>query len=124
MTRRCDLSWYRDEEVVFGLRLQRALIENGYLRQAADRSRLRGALFATDQHATDLRSHRTQHQRQPQPVVADDGAERIVGRHDCSDSSVSSVSLRARSIGTCGMPSSRNSSPSRTKPWWVYMSSR
>ena len=49
--------------------------------QPAHGSRLRGALLAADQHAADLRPDRAQHQRQPQLVVPDDRAERIVGRH-------------------------------------------
>ena len=84
--------------------------------KATHRRRLRGALLAADQHAADLGPHRAEHQCQPQHVVTDDGAERIARRHDCS--------LPPRSIGTCGIPSSRNSSPSRTKPCLEYMSSR
>ena len=46
-------------------------------RKAAHGRRLRGALLAADQHAADLGSHRAQHQRQPQPVLSDQRAERI-----------------------------------------------
>ena len=73
-----------------------------------------GALLAADEYATDLRAHRAQQQCQPQPVVADDGAQRVARRdHE-----------RARSIGTCGIPSSTNSSPATTKPCLEYISTR
>ena len=73
-----------------------------HLREAPDGGRLRSAFLPADQHAADLRSHRAQQQRQPQAVVTDDRAERVRGH--------------ALTIGMCGMPSSRNSSPSRTNP--------
>ena len=47
--------------------------------QRAHRRRLGGALLPADQHPADLRAHRAQHQRQPQPVLADDRAERVAG---------------------------------------------
>ena len=99
----------RPDDAVLG-RADRQLDEVGalpvgrrgqHLGQPPYGGRLRGALLAADQHAADLRMHRAQQQRKPQAVVADDRAERI--RHDLT-------------IGTCGIPSSRNSSPSRTNP--------
>ena len=64
---------------------RRIRIDRGkHPRKATHRRRLRRALLAADQHAADLGPHRAQHQCQPQPVVTDDGAERIARRHDCS----------------------------------------
>ncbi len=45
--------------------------------QPAHRRRFRRALLATDERPTDLRSHGTQQNREPQPIVPDDRAERI-----------------------------------------------
>ena len=82
---------------------QRGAVHRGqHLRKAPHGGRLRSALLPTDQHAADLRPHRAQQQRQPQAFVSDDRAERVGGH--------------ALTIGMCGMPSSRNSSPSRTNP--------
>ena len=46
-------------------------------RQPTHRGRLGGPLLAADQRAADLGAHGAQQQREPQLVVADDGAERI-----------------------------------------------
>ena len=105
----------RTDDAVLG-RADRQLDECGavhrgqHLREAPHGGRLRRALLPADQHAADLRPHRAQQQREPQAVVADDRAERVRGH--------------ALTIGMCGMPSSRNSSPSRTNPCWAYISSR
>ena len=94
----------------------RARIRLGQHRgQGPSSGRFGGALLAADQHAADLRAHRAQQQRKSQPVMTDEGAERVSRLvHEC-------CILR---IGTCGMPSSQNSSPSTTKPCRAYMSIR
>src|SRR5699024_5777551 len=48
-------------------------------REGADRGRLGGPLLATDQHAAALRGDRTEQQRGPQLVGADEGGEGIAG---------------------------------------------
>ncbi len=87
--------------------------------QTAHRGRLGGALLAADQHAADLRADRAQDQRQPQLVMADDRGERKGGVHG-----VGHAARPGRTIGTCGMPSSRNSAPSGTNPCRPYISAR
>ncbi|PQM47160.1 hypothetical protein C1Y40_02657 [Mycobacterium talmoniae] len=60
--------------------------------QAAHRRRLGGALLAADQHPADLRTDRAQDQRQAQPVVPDDRAERISGHRGDGHRAVSAFS--------------------------------
>ena len=88
-----------------------------HLGEATHRGRFRGALLAADQYAADVGTHRAQDERQPQLVLAHQRAERI-GHYCCPAPRPGLI------IGTCGMPSSRNSSPSRTNPWRAYISSR
>ena len=52
-------------------------------------------------------------------AVSHQRAERIVRRGECHGGPDP-----GRSIGTCGIPSSRNSSPSRTNPCAAYISCR
>ena len=69
-------------------------------------------IYENIKHAADFGPHRAQQKRQPQAVVTDDRAERVDRGHGCPVS----VGGPCFTIGTCGMPSSRNSSPSRTNP--------
>ena len=86
--------------------------------QTAHGRRLGGALLAADQRTADFRTHGAQQQRETHLFVAHDRAERI-GLHG-----LPARPEPGRSIGTCGMPSSTKSSPSRTNPCWAYMSAR
>lgn len=88
-----------------------------HLRQPADRGRLRGALLAADQYSADVGPHCAQHQRQPKAVVPDQRTERVADVDTVGDG-------HGFTIDTCGMPSSRNSSPARTNPCLPYISTR
>ncbi|SKZ48409.1 Uncharacterised protein [Mycobacteroides abscessus subsp. abscessus] len=98
--------------------------------ESADDGRFGRALLAADQHTADARRHRAQDQRQLQPLLPHHGAERIPrrsGAHRSRDSVPTAherVLLAGRIIETCGMPSSRYSSLSTTKPNFAYMSMR